>query len=199
MTDSKAPFFSTLAVLAMAFPLAAIMVMRKQDDGLIFVLGALFLPVAWAIVETVKFGGKGSTHNHEDRVTLRQSVRSAGVLVLIPMTLTVVFTSGLTWINDEMEVRIMGTAFGVAMMIIANAIPKRPASMRDGATNASQRQAFARFAGLVLMVTGALYAIASFVTPSDHAALVMVLITVGGSSVVILRCIAMAMSPKVNA
>jgi len=46
MTDSKAPFFSTLAVLAMAFPLAAIMVMRKQDDGLIFVLGALFLPVA---------------------------------------------------------------------------------------------------------------------------------------------------------
>lgn len=198
MAQTKPPFLSTFGVLALAFPLAVTMMIREPEEGWIFILGALFLPVCWLITETLKFHSAENKPNLEDLTTLRQSVRSAGLLVLVPLTLTVIFTSGMTWITDAIEVRIMGSAFGIAMIIIGNAIPKRPASLSKGKATLAQRQSVARFSGITLMITGAVYAFASFITPADYSALVLITISVIGSGLVIMRCLSLAFAPKAS-
>lgn len=199
MAQTKAPFYSTVAVLALAFPLAGIMAIREPNEAWMFILGAIFMPVAWLIVETLKFSNASKAPAEEDRVTLRQSVRSAGILILIPLGLTVVFTSGLTWITDAWEVRILGSAFGIAMIVIANAIPKRPTSLSEGGASYAKRQAIARFSGLVLMITGALYILASFIIPQDYSAIALTGIAVCGSALVVIRCLMATMGPKAKA
>lgn len=189
MAQTKAPFFSTAAILALAFPLAGILAVREPSEGWMFILGAVFMPVAWLLVETLKFSNQDNKPSEEDRVTLRQSIRSAGILILIPMGLTVVFTSGFSWITDAWEVRILGSAFGIAMIVIANAIPKRPTSLSKGSASQAQRQAIARFSGLVLMITGALYILAAFITPQDYSALALTGIAICGSLLVVGRCL----------
>lgn len=199
MAQTKAPFYSTVAVLALAFPLAGIMAIREPNEAWMFILGAIFMPVAWLIVETFKFSNASKAPAEEDRVTLRQSIRSAGILILIPLGLTVVFTSGLSWITDAWEVRILGSAFGIAMIVIANAIPKRPTSLSAGGASYAKRQAIARFSGLVLMITGALYILASFIVPQDYSAIALTGIAVCGSALVVLRCLMAAMGSKAEA
>lgn len=199
MAQTKAPFYSTVAVLALAFPLAGIMAIREPNEAWMFILGAIFMPVAWLIVETLKFSNASKAPAEEDRVTLRQSIRSAGILILIPLGLTVVFTSGLSWLTDAWEVRILGMAFGVAMIVIANAIPKRPTSLSAGGASYAKRQAIARFSGLVLMITGALYILASFIIPQDYSAIALTGIAVCGSALVVLRCLMAAMGSKAEA
>lgn len=199
MAQTKAPFYSTAAVLALAFPLAGIMAVREPEVAWMFVLGAIFMPVAWLVVETLKFSNQANAPAEEDRVTLRQSIRSAGILILIPMGLTVVFTSGFTWITDAWEVRILGSAFGIAMIVIANAIPKRPTSLSSGGASYAKRQAVARFSGLVLMITGALYILASFIVPQDYSAIALTSIAVCGSALVIIRSLMAAMGSKAEA
>lgn len=199
MAQTKAPFYSTAAVLALAFPLAGIMAVREPEVAWMFILAAIFIPVAWLIVETLKFSNETDSPVEEDRVTLRQSIRSAGILILIPMGLTVVFTSGFTWITDAWEVRILGSAFGIAMIVIANAIPKRPTSLSAGGPSYAKRQAVARFSGLVLMITGALYILASFIVPQDYSALGLTSIAVCGSALVIIRSLMAAMGSNSEA
>lgn len=199
MAQTKAPFYSTVAVLALAFPLAGIMAIREPNEAWMFILGAIFMPVAWLIVETLKFSNASKAPAEEDRVTLRQSIRSAGILILIPLGLTVVFTSGLSWLTDAWEVRILGMAFGVAMIVIANAIPKRPTSLSAGGASYAKRQVIARFSGLVLMITGALYILASFIIPQDYSAIALTGIAVCGSALVVLRCLMAAMGSKAEA
>ena len=53
MAQTKAPFYSTVAVLALAFPLAGIMAIREPNEAWMFILGAIFMPVAWLIVSSV--------------------------------------------------------------------------------------------------------------------------------------------------
>lgn len=199
MAQTKAPFFSTAAILALAFPLAGVLAVREPDEGWMFILGAIFLPVAWLLVETLKFSNQENKPSEEDRVTLRKSIRSAGILILIPMGLTVVFTSGFTWITDAWEIRILGSAFGIAMIVIANAIPKRPTSLSPGSASQAQRQAIARFSGLVLMITGALYILAAFITPQDYSAIALSAIAVCGSLLVVARCLMVMLGAKTQA
>jgi uncharacterized membrane protein len=98
-----------------------------------------------------------------------------------------------------MEIRIMGASFGIALIIIANAIPKRPVSMSGDMAERSRRQAFSRFAGRILMITGALYAIAAFIVPEDYAAIALTSIVAIGSGSVFIRAIANSMRPKAEA
>ena len=199
MAQTKAPFYSTAAVLALAFPLAGIMAVREPEEAWMFIVAAVFMPIAWLIVETLKFSNQSEAPAEEDRVTLRQSIRSAGVLILIPLALTVLFTSGFGWINDVWETRLLGCAFGIALMVIANAIPKRPTSLRQSGATLAQRQSIARFSGLALMLTGALYILAAFITPQDHAALVLSAVAVFGSLLVVGRCLLAMIGPKAEA
>lgn len=199
MAQTKAPFYSTAAVLALAFPLAGVMAVREPDEAWMFILASVFMPVAWLIVETLKFSNQDNAPAEEDRVTLRQSIRSAGILILIPLALTVLFTSGLEWITDAWETRILGCAFGIALIVIANAIPKRPASLSQSGASMAQRQSIARFSGLVLMLTGAFYILASFITPQDYAPFVLCAVAVIGSLLVVGRCLMAMVGSKTEA
>ncbi|WP_306016290.1 hypothetical protein [Oceanicaulis sp. MMSF_3324] len=189
MAQTKAPFLSTAAILALALPLAVIMAVREPDAAWMFILAAVFMPIAWLVVETLKFSNQETKPALEDRITLRQSVRSAGLLILIPLGLTVLFTSGFDWINDAWETRILGCAFGLALIVIANAIPKRPTSLSQGGASLAERQAIARFSGRTLMITGAIYILAAFVTPNDLAGFVLSAIAIIGSLLVVGRCL----------
>lgn len=199
MAQTKAPFFSTAAILALALPLAGIMAVREPDEAWMFILAAVFMPIAWLIVETLKFSNQDTKPELEDRITLRQSIRSAGLLILIPLGLTVLFTSGFDWINDAWETRILGCAFGLALIVIANAIPKRPASLSQGGASLAERQAIARFSGRTLMITGAVYILAAFLSPDDLAAFVLSAIAIIGSLLVVGRCLFAMTRPKSQA
>lgn len=199
MAQTKAPFYSTATALALAFPLAGVMAAREPDEAWMFILAAIFMPVAWLLVETLKFSNPDNAPSEEDRVTLRLSIRSAGILILIPLGLTVLFTSGFDWITDAWETRFLGSAFGIALIVIANAIPKRPASLSPKGASMAQRQSIARFTGLVLMLTGAIYILASFITPQDYAAFVLSAVAAFGSLLVVGRCVIAMIGPKAEA
>lgn len=199
MTKGHGPVISTLAILAAVAGLAGVMVVREPDLAWMFILAALFMPLAWILIEVFKFQGVLAPSRVEDRAHLRRSLRSAGVLLAIPLALTIVFTSGISWITDAMEVRIMAVGFGVGVILIADFIPKQPASMTPGCASAAQRQAFARFAGRTLMLTGIAYIITAFITPDAYSAPALMLVAVTGAGLVLARGLLMALRGRARA
>jgi small-conductance mechanosensitive channel len=95
MTKRKGNILAPLLVLALIFPLAGIMIMREPQVAWMFILAAAILPIAWILIEVFKAPKSNDEAAIEDRATLRNSIFAAGLLIILPLGLTVVFSSGI--------------------------------------------------------------------------------------------------------
>jgi hypothetical protein len=187
MTRPNTPIYIPLAMILGTFVFGGIMIMREPSLAWVFAGAMAFLPIAWAFIELRKFRGELDDHAMEDRSTVRASIAGAGLLLVVPLALTVLFTSGFSWITDAIEQRTMGIVFGLVMALYGNRYAKRPASLSDGEASATGQQAFIRFSAQVFVITGLIYTAIWIFAPLDPALPISMTVLVLGSGSVMVR------------
>lgn len=169
MNTTRPNLFPPLIMLTLVLALGAVMIVREPGLTLVWGFAMAVMPVSWFIVERLKFRGELTEFEREDRTSVRTSVAMAGLMLAVPLALTVLFTSGFEAITDNVEQRAMGITFAVVMVLWGNYVPKRPASLSGSECSPSGQQAFNRFAGLMFMTTGLLYGLIWAFAPLDLA------------------------------
>lgn len=187
MTRLDSPIILPLAIITGIMVFGGIMIFREPDMALVFGGTMAFLPVGWFIIERSKFRGELDDNASEDRATLRFSITGAGVLLLAPLALTVLFTSGLNWVTDAIEQRTMGIVFGLVMAFYGNMYGKRPVSLSKAKSSTSKQQAFIRLSAKTFVLTGLIYGAVWIFVPLDIGLPVSMVILVLGSGSVVAR------------
>lgn len=187
MTRLNTPIILPLSIITGILVFGGVMIVREPDMAWIFGGAMAFLPIGWFITEKFKFRGELDDSAREDRETLRFSITGAGVLLLVPLALTVLFTSGLDWITDAIEQRTMGIVFGLVMALFGNMYGKRPVSLSKAKCSTSKQQAFIRVSAKTFVLTGLIYGAVWIFVPLDIGLPVSMAILVLGSGSVVAR------------
>lgn len=169
MNTTRPNLIAPLVMLTIVIALGAVMIVREPDMTLLWAFAMAIMPVCWFVIELLRFQGELSDFEREDRVAIRTSIAGAGLMLAVPLALTVLFTSGFETITDAFEKRAMGISFAVVMILWGNFVPKRAASLSGKECSPQGQQAFNRFSGLMFMTTGLLYGLIWAFAPLDFA------------------------------
>lgn len=169
MNTTRPNLIPPLVMLTLVIVLGAVMIVREPGMAWVWGFAMAIMPISWFIVERLKFRGELTDFEREDRVAIRTSVAAAGLMLAVPLALTVLFTSGIETITDAVEQRAMGITFAVVMILWGNFVPKRAASLSGKECSPETQQAFNRFAGMMFMTTGLLYGLIWAFGPLDLA------------------------------
>jgi hypothetical protein len=187
MTRPNTPIIIPLTMIGLTFVFGGIMISREPQLTPMFALAMGLLPIAWVFIEMRKFRGELDDNAKEDRAMIRGSIAAAAVLILVPLSLTVLFTSGLTWITDAIEQRTMGIVFGLVMVFYGNMYGKRPVSLSKGECSPTGQQSFIRFSARIFVVTGLIYTAVWIFAPLDPALPISMTFLVLGNALIIGR------------
>lgn len=135
------------------------LIMMFREPGLIWMwaIAMLMLPVAWFLLERLRFKGTLDQSALDDQKTVRWSVSAASIMIVIPLSLTVVYDTGLAGFSDTFEQRLAGIVFGIVLVGYGNLVQKRPASLGKGIDNAARQQTTNRQAARIFVITGFAY------------------------------------------
>lgn len=169
MNTTRPNLIPPLVMLTLVIVLGAVMIVREPGMAWVWGFAMAIMPVCWFVIERLRFRGELTDFEREDRVAIRTSVAGAGVMLAVPLGLTVLFTSGFVIITDAFEQRAMGVSFAIVMVLWGNFVPKRAASLSGKECSPEGQQAFNRFSGLMFMTTGLLYGLIWAFAPLDLA------------------------------
>lgn len=169
MNTTRPNLIPPLVMLTLVIVLGVVMIVREPDMTWLWAFAMTIMPLCWFLIERLRFRGELTDFEREDRVTIRTSVAGAGLMLAVPLGLTVLFTSGIETITDAIEQRAMGITFAVVMVLWGNFVPKRLASLSGKECSPQGQQAFNRFSGLMFMTTGLLYGLIWAFVPLDLA------------------------------
>lgn len=187
MNPARPHLLAPLTMIGSILVLGSIMITRKPEVAPVFGFAMGILPIAWFLIEKVRFRGELDESAREDRMMVRNSVAAAGLMMAVPLGLTVLFTSGITAITDDFEQRAMGIVFGMVFAAYGNFVPKRPVSLSKGECSPAGQQAFNRFSGLMFMLTGLAYAGVWIFVPLDYALPASMAVLLTGVGIPMLR------------
>lgn len=169
MNTTRPNLIPPLVMLTLVIVLGAVMIVREPDMIWLWAFAMAIMPLCWFVLERLRFRGELTDFEREDRVAIRTSVAGAGLMLAVPLGLTVLFTSGFETITDAFEQRAMGITFAAVMILWGNFVPKRAASLSGKECSPQGQQAFNRFSGLMFMTTGLLYGLIWAFAPLDLA------------------------------
>ncbi|MBO6797840.1 hypothetical protein [Maricaulis sp.] len=170
MSRTSNSIFGPMAMVVLTFSLGAIAAYREPEGLIAFMIAALFLPVAWTVIEIKKRNQERDERFYENQAAIRWSISAAGLLMAVPLAFTLVVSFGITEaLGDAMEQRILGVLFGVIFLLYGNAAPKRPIALQDAGCSPERAQAQARFAGRMFVLTALAYTLIWAFAPIEWA------------------------------
>lgn len=169
--------------------LGAVMWMREPQGGAAFAIAIFLLPIAWAFIEWRHRGSETSDPaDIEELSTVRYSILGAGLMIAVPLAITLAISLGLTGsLSDEVERRGMGIVFGIVFLLYGNNVPKRPVTLSRKGCSPGAIQAQTRFAGRTFMLTALVYTLIWLFAPIAWALPASMIVLIGGVGLVMLR------------
>ena len=187
MNTKRNTMIAPLSMILLTIAMGGYLIVQKPQATLAFLIAMFALPFFWFLIERKRFRGDLNPRQLEDREMIRYSITGAGLMLVVPLALTILFTSGIDWITDEMEQRTMGIVFGLVFAAYGNAMPKRPVSLSEDGDAPAKTQAFNRFSGLMFVLTGLAYVLAWIFIPISIALPAAMTVLVLGIGFVIVR------------
>lgn len=185
MSRTSNSVLGPMVMVVLTFSLGALAAYREPEGMIAFLIAALFLPVAWTVIEIKKRNEERDERFYESQATIRWSISAAGLLMVAPLAFTLVVSYGVTEaLGDDLEQRIMGVLFGVIFLLYGNAAPKRPVALKDAGCSPERVQAQSRFAGRMFVLTGLAYTLIWAFAPIEWALPVAMAVLFSGVIVV---------------
>ncbi len=92
-----------------------------------------------------------------------------GAASIIGLSLLAQYLSAHDYINPEQARRGMGIVFGIVLIVMGNALPKKIRPLSDEKCGAPNGQARRRFAGWTFTIAGIIYSLAWLIAPIEIA------------------------------